>query len=156
MPLRTPFFQIKMEGQDITPWVSSVTVVEDDAQADNATITIPDPRMIYADALIEGSQVEIDLGYAEDNQHALMLRAMITKVELSYPQNGVPALSLKGEDNSILMGLVEQNKVWRERKVSDIVHAIARSYGYDAQHRQISLNPDHNLRSRPIHQDGKT
>ena len=72
MELRTPYFQVKMGdrdvargGVDITAWVSNVTVVEDDRQADNVTITIPDPRMIYADALYEGSFVEVDLGYAE-------------------------------------------------------------------------------------------
>ncbi len=120
MPTRTPYYRVTLEGQDITPWVSAVTVVEDDRQADNTTITIPDPRMIYADALFEGSVAEIDLGYAEPNQHALMLRAMITKVELSYAQNGVPSVSLKGDDRSILMGLVEHRRVWRDRTVSFI------------------------------------
>ena len=95
--------------------VSSVTAVEDDRQADNVTITIPDPRMIYADGLFEGSE-EVDMGYAEPNQHALMLRAIITKVEQGYPENGVPTLTLKGEDKSILMGLIEKKKLWRDRR----------------------------------------
>src|SRR5271157_1439371 len=125
MAVRTPFFQVTMHGAevsdpgiDITPWVSSVSAVEDDHQADNVTITIPDPRMIYADALFEGSLVEVDMGYAEPGQHALVLRAIITKVELTYPETGVPSLTLKGEDKSILMGLVEKKKVWRGQTVT--------------------------------------
>lgn len=154
MPTRVPFYDIRLEGETITPWVSSVSVAEDDRQADNVTITIPDPRMIYADALFEGSSVEIDMGYAEPDQHALMLRAVITKVEQTYPENGVPALTLKGEDKSIMMGLVEKKKVWRNLKVSEIVREVARPYGFaDVQARP---NPDPRVQSKPINQDGKT
>jgi phage protein D len=160
MLVRTPFYHIKMgdkrvgqEGVDITPWVSAVTVVEDDRQADNVAITIPDPRMLYADALFEGSLVEVDMGYAEPNQHALMLRAIITKVELSYPENGVPTLSLKGEDKSILMGLVEKKKLWRDRKITDIAREVGRSHGFTQV--EARLDPDPVIRT-PINQDGKT
>ena len=154
MAVRTPFYRVTLEGEDITPWVSAMTVVEDDRQADSATISIPDPRMIYADALFEGSVAEIDLGYAEANQHALMLRAVITKVELSYPQSGVPSLSLKGEDKSILMGLVERRKVWNDQTVTAIVREIGGRYQFSEVHTE--LNPDPMIRAKPIHQDGKT
>ena len=154
MPVRTPFYQITLEGEDITPWISSVSTVEDDQQADSVTLTIPDPRMIYADGLFEGSTVEVDMGYAEPDQHTLMLRAIITKVEQSYPENGMPTLTLKGEDKSILMGLVEKKKRWRDRTVTDIVRAVAKPYGFS--HIEAQLSPDPMIRSKPITQDGKT
>lgn len=153
MPLRTPFFSVTLEGEDITSWVGSVSVTEDDRQADSVSLTIPDPRMIYADALFEGSSAEVDLGYAESNQHALMIRAIITKVELSYPENGVPALTLKGEDRSIEMGLVEKKRLWRDRTVTDVVNEIGGEYGFSSIEAQLS--PDPQIR-RPINQDGKT
>src|SRR5947207_2010207 len=108
MDARTPYYQVwigdenvSKVGEDITSWVTAVSLVEDDRQADNVSITIADPRMIYADALFEGSWVEVDIGYIEASQHALMLRALITKVEMSCPENGSPTLTLKGEDRSI-------------------------------------------------------
>jgi phage protein D len=153
MPVRSPFFEVRIEGgSDISPWVSSVSVVEDDRQADNCTIVIPDPRMIYSDGLIEGSTVEIDLGYAEPNQHALMLRATISKVEESYSEGSAPTLTLKGEDRSIMMGLVEKRKVWRDRTVTSIVREIAQQY-FDRI--EASLSPDPRL-EKPINQDGET
>ncbi len=154
--VRTPFYEIKLEGVDITAWVSAVTVVEDDRQADNVTLTIPDPRMIYSDALFEGSTVEVDAGYAEPNQHALMIRAIITKVESSYPENGIPSLTLKGDDKSILMGLVEKKHIWRNLTVSNIVRQVAQANGFRADKIQVQLNNDPMIRSKPIHQDGKT
>jgi phage protein D len=152
MPARVPFYQVKLEGRDITPWVSGVTMVEDDRQADSVSITVPDPRMLYSDSLIEGSEAEIDMGYAGPGQHALMLRAVITKVEQSYPESGIPALNLKGEDKSILMGLEERKQVWRDRKVTDIVRTVARSYRFKVT---AQLSPD-KVPSRAIVQDGKT
>jgi phage protein D len=145
--------EVASSSEDITPWVNAVSLVEDDRQADNVTITIPDPRMIYADALFEGSYVEVDLGYADEGQHALMLRAIITKVELNYPENGVPTLSLKGEDKSILMGLEEKRKLWRNRAVSDIVRTIGQEHGFPQV--EVQLDPDPNIRTQ-INQDGKT
>src|SRR5260370_25296615 len=96
MGARVPFYQVKVEDSDITPWVSAVTYVEDDKQADSVTITVPDPRMIYADGLLEGTLVEVDMRYADPGHHALVIRALVTNGELSYPQNAEPGLPRKG------------------------------------------------------------
>jgi hypothetical protein len=84
--------------------------------------------MIYADALFEGSSVEVDAGYAEPNQHALMIRAIITKVTLSYPDSGIPTLTLEGEDKAIMMGLKEKKALWRNMTVTAAVRKIAGPY----------------------------
>jgi phage protein D len=110
--------------------------------------------MIYSDGLLEGCTVEVDLGYAEPDQHALIMRAIITKVEQTYPENGVPTLTLKGEDKSILMGLEEKKKVWKNQTVTQIVRAIAQPYFQDKV--RAELSPDPMIRSKPISQDGKT
>jgi phage protein D len=152
---RTPYYRITVEEVDITPWVSAVTVVEDDQQTDSVTITIQDPRMIYADALLEGSTVEVDMGYAENDEHALMLRAILTKVELSYPESGVPSLTLKADDRSIEMGLEERKAVWRDLTVTGIVKRIAARHGFHQVEAQLAPDPKI-VHSKPIHQDGKT
>ena len=153
MGTRTPFYAVTLEGIDITPWITSITLVEDDRQTDHVMLTIQDPRLLYADALFEGSWAEIDIGYAEANQHALMLRALITKVELRYPQDGIPTLTLKGEDKSIEMGLTERRKRWRDRTVTDIVKAVAAPYGFRRVEARLSPDP---IPGKPIHQGGQT
>jgi phage protein D len=152
LPARVPYFSVVIEGQDVTPWVSAVQVVEDDRLADSTTITVSDPRMVYADALMEGCVAEIDLGYAEPGQHALLLRALITKVELSYPENGVPQVKVKGEDKSIDMGLVEHRKVWSGTTVNAIVEEIGGRYGFADV--VASLTPDPRVTRE--NQDAKT
>lgn len=152
LPARVPYFSVVIEKQDVTPWVSSVQVVEDDQLADNVSLTINDPRMIYADALMEGCRAEIDLGYNEPGQHGLLLRALITKVELSYPENGVPQLKIKGEDKSIEMGIEEHKKVWEKTTVNAIVKQIAQPYRFADV--IASLNPDPKIVRE--NQDAKT
>lgn len=152
LPARVPYFSVVIEGQDITPWVAAVQVVEDDRLADNTTITVNDPRMIYADALMEGCVAEIDLGYAEPGQHALLLRALITKVEVTYPENGVPQLKIKGEDKSIEMGLAEKKKNWTGTTVNAIVRKIGQPYHF--ANIVASLTPDPHVTRE--NQDAKT
>ena len=158
MSIRTPYYRVEVEGVDVTPWVSSVTAVEDDQQADNVAISLPDPRMIYADALIEGSKVNIFMGYAEPAANALIMKAVITKVELSYPESGIPALTLKGEDGSIVMGLEERKERWDDSKASSVaglVEAIAKRNGFKKL--EVEVKPDRKLtKKKPLHQDGKT
>jgi phage protein D len=152
LPARVPYFSVVIEGQDITPWVAAVQVVEDDRLADSTTITVNDPRMIYADALMEGCVAEIDLGYAEPDQHALLLRALITKVEVTYPENGVPQLKIKGEDKSIEMGLAEKKKNWTSTTVNAIVRQIGQPYHFADI--VASLTPDPHVTRE--NQDAKT
>jgi len=158
MMTRTPYYKIIVEGQDITAWVSSVQVVEDDRQADSVSITIPDPRMVFADALMEGCEIQADLGYAEKDQHALMIKAMITKVDVSYTDGGVPGVKLSGEDKSILMGLTERTKLWSKTTVGAIVRQIVQGHKFQGNKLfssvSVRLSPDPKVVAE--HQDGKT
>ena len=165
MRMRTPYLKVVIEGRDVTPWIASVSAVEDDQQADNVSLTIPDPRMIYADALLEGSTVDVFMGYADPGENAQIIRAVITKVEVSYPESGVPALTLKGEDHSILMGIEEKNHMWDGTggvsTVGALVRKIATSQTFNGRslfaRAEVQLDPDPPLTKKtPVHQNGKT
>jgi Bacteriophage probable baseplate hub protein len=147
MAVRVPYFQVTSEGVDITPWVASVSVTEDDHQSDNVTVSLPDPRMIYADAIFEGSTVVVDMGYAESDQHAVVIRGTLTKVELSYPESGVPALTLKGADKSIEMALEEKNCTFDQGTVSQAIGEIADKYGFSSTTVQVSPDTWPRIRS---------
>ena len=54
---------------------------------------------------------------------------MITKVDVSYPDGGVPGVKLKGEDKSIEMGLTEtKKKLWSKTTVGAIVRQIGQGH----------------------------
>jgi phage protein D len=154
MAVRSPYYNVAVEGVDVTSWVSSVSVTEDDHEADSVVITVPDPRMIYADALFEGTTAVVDLGYTEPGEHATLIRATITKVELTYPDNGVPTLTLKGQDRTIEMALTEKNRRFSKGPVSRAIKTIAGENGFSSS--VIQVKPDVQLSSQPLHQDSKT
>jgi phage protein D len=81
-----------------------------------------------------------------------MIRAIITKVTLSYPESGIPTLTLEGEDKSIMMGLKEKKALWRNMTVTAAVRKIAGPYFKKIQ---TTLSPDPPL-TPPVNQDGKT
>jgi phage protein D len=154
MPVYSTFLNVTLEGIDITDWVVSATVTEDDKRADQVTVQIADPRMVLADCLFEGSTLEVDMGHAEPNGHTLMTRAIVTKVELSYDQNGAPKITLKGSDGSIRMGYEEKKKKWSDTTVTAIVREIGEKNGFSEI--TARLDPDPVVNSKPLHQDGKT
>jgi len=154
MPVLATFLAVTLEGIDITDWVTAASVTENDRRADEVTVTVADPQLFLADCLIEGSALEVDLGYAEPSGHALMIRAVVTKVEVSYATSGLPQVSLKGSDGSIRMGYEERKKKWKDTTVTAIVREIGERHGFtDITTR---LDPDPEVGNKPLHQDGKT
>ncbi len=154
MTLRSPYMSVHVEGEDISDWVEAVTVTEDDQEADALSLTIPDEFMVYADGIMEGSFVEVDVGYAAPNEHALLMRVILTKIEVDYPANGRATLRLKGEDRSIQMGLTERRKKWKGLTVTEIVREIGQRYTFADI--VTELDPDPVIDGKPLHQDGKT
>ena len=154
MPVLASFLSVTLEGIDITDWVTGASVTEDDRRADQVTVTVADPQLFLADCLIEGSVMEVDLGYAEPDGHALLIRAVVTKVEISYGANGLAQVSLKGTDGSVRMGYEERKKKWKDTTVTAIVREIGERHGFtDIVAR---LDPDPVVGNKPLHQDGKT
>ncbi|POF29086.1 phage late control D family protein [Roseibium marinum] len=154
MPVLASFLSVTLEGIDITDWVTAASVTEDDRRADEVTVTVADPQLFLADCLIEGSEIEVDLGYAEPNGHALLIRAVVTKVEVGYGTNGLPQVSLKGSDGSIRMGYEERKKKWKDTTVTAIVREIGERHGFTDI--TVRLDPDPDVDRKPLHQDGKT
>lgn len=154
MPVHTTFLSVTLEGIDITDWVTAASVTENDRRADEVSVTVADPQLFLADCLIEGSTLEVDLGYAEPSGHALLIRAVVTKVEVAYGTDGLPKVSLKGSDGSIRMGYEERKKKWENTRVTAIVREIGERHGFtDITAR---LDPDPEVGNKPLHQDGKT
>ena len=82
----------------------------------------------------------------------MLIKAMITKVDVSYTDGGVPGVKLSGEDKSIEMGLTERTKLWRKTTVGAIVRQIGQDNGFSSV--SVRLSPDPKVVAE--HQDGKT
>ena len=123
--MNTIFFNVKIEGEDITDLIERIQVEETDDQADMASLAFTDSYMILSDVLQEGLSVEIDLGHQD--LHAVIFRGMITNIQATFLTRGTPTVEIKATDNLIKLGFRPQTKKWWNLTVSQIVRELARS-----------------------------
>ncbi len=113
-------------GYDLSQDLSSMTLEEDCRRPDQLTINVSDPYKVFSHAFQEGMDVELDLGYVED--HSVVFRGRIHKVDGNFPEDGVPTVRLLAQDNSMRMGLRRRNRPWTETTLEGIVEDIASVY----------------------------
>lgn len=107
---------------DLSSDLSSFTVEEEDRTPTRLTIQLSDPWTVFSHAFQEGMEVEAELGDEED--HRVVFRGRIYHVDSGLPQDGTPTLTLKAYDASMVMGLRERNRRFRDVPLSDIVRNV--------------------------------
>jgi phage protein D len=70
--------------------------------------------------------VEVELGTEDD--HAVIFRGTIYKVDGSFPTEQTPTLKLQAYDPSMKMGLKRRNRTFQDMAISDIVSRVASAY----------------------------
>jgi phage protein D len=113
-------------GYDLSSDLTSLTVEEASGKADQLTLLVSDPHKVVGHALQKGLEVEVDLGRVDD--HSVVFRGMICKVEGDFPPEGVPTFRVLAYDRSAQMGLRKRNRVWTDVTLSNIVDLIAKEY----------------------------
>lgn len=121
---------------DLSRDLDSFTVEEASAKPSELSISLSDPLKVFSHALQEGMTVEVDLGTTEE--HSLLFRGRIYKVESSHPDGGVSTLRLLAYDGSMAMGLRRRNRPWTDKTLSEIVNEIAGDY-FDAPMIEVAL-----------------
>ncbi len=124
------FYGVKVSASgatyDLTSDSSSFTIEQREGQADLLTIAMDDPFRVFGHALQEGMDVEVELGTSDD--HALVFRGRIYKVDATFPEDGTPTLRLEAYDPRMRMGLRQRNRVFSDMALSDIVNTVASAY----------------------------
>jgi phage protein D len=111
---------------DLSDDLSSLSVEQKEGQPDALTVNVSDPFKVLSHALQEGMDVEVDLG--TDDDHAVIFRGRIYKVDGSFPTSQTPTLTVQAYDPSMKMGLKQRNRTWSDMALSDIVTTIASRY----------------------------
>jgi len=110
---------------DLSDDISSLEVQQQEGQSDSLTVNVSDPFKVLSHALQEGMDVEVELG--TDDDHAVIFRGSIYKVDGSFPTTQTPTLRVQAYDPTAKMGLRPRNKPWADQSLSDIVSTIART-----------------------------
>ena len=111
---------------DLSHDLTGLTIEEDGQKPDQLTVDLSDPYKVLSHALQEGMEVEADLGYVDD--HSIIFRGRIYKVDSDFPQDGLPTIQFLAYDKSMAMGLLKHNRPWTGMTLSDIVETIGGEY----------------------------
>lgn len=121
------FWQVLVAAEgvpyDLSRDLTSFTIEEEDRAPTMLTINVSDAYRVFSHALREGMDIEVALGTEED--HRTMFRGRIYHVDSSLPLDGTPSLTVKAYDATMLMGLQERNRRFRDVTLSQIVTEVA-------------------------------
>jgi phage protein D len=139
---------IRIEGkellEDISADIISVSYEDHSKDVDMATIVVnnKDSRWVDSDLFEKGKTIEIFFGYG----HALkkMFKGKIVRPELSFPEDGVPTLTVRAYDFSYQMRRTEEktNTTWENITDSQLARKIATKYGFKSNQLIIEETKD--------------
>jgi hypothetical protein len=129
----TPYFQIKIEGETLSPLlhslVQSVTFTDSSSEASTATIIIQDPDYILLDdpRLVRNTKVQLYGGLVNDNEE--WLTGYISAVDVQFPEDGTPTITIMVMDESFEMDSLPKYAIFQDMWSSEIAEKIAQIYG---------------------------
>jgi phage protein D len=106
--------------------LSSLTIDQEEGHPDALSVEVSDPFKVLGQGLQEGMDVEVELG--TDDDHALVFRGRIYKVDETFPPEQTPTIKLQAYDPSMRMGLRKRNRPFVDLSLSAIVKEIAGKY----------------------------
>jgi phage protein D len=136
---------------DASDDISSLNIDQQEGMSDCLTAELADPFKVLSHAIQEGMDIEVELG--TDDDHAVVFRGRIYKVEGAFPTEQTPTIRLKAYDSSKRMGLRERSRVWSDMALSDIVQTIASVYFIDID---VELMGDPKFPGNGLRQHEKT
>ena len=99
--------------------------------SDTCTLNITDPDFIFIEdnIYIEEAKVLARFGFNEDIDRR-EFSGYISAIDISFPEDGSPTLTITCLDNSHLMNREKKNRSWDNVTRADVVRKIAAEYGY--------------------------
>jgi hypothetical protein len=111
---------------DLSQDLTALTIDEESGKPGQLSIDMSDPFKVLGHALQEGMDIEVDLGTSDD--HSIIFRGRIYKVDSDFPAEGVPTVKLSAYDKSMQMGLRKRNRPWTDMTLSELVTEVAGEY----------------------------
>lgn len=99
--------------------------------SDTCTLSITDPDFLFIqdNIFIEEASISCTFGFSEDTfRHNFS--GYISAIDLTFPEEGSPTLTVTCFDNSHLMNRVKKNRSWDNVTRADVVKKIAKEYGF--------------------------
>lgn len=113
--------------------ISSIEFDELCDGSDICTLTITDPNFEFIEdnIFIDEASIEIEFGFEGDVQKETF-NGYISTIDINFPEDGSPTLTVTCLDQSHLMNRVKKDRSWDNVTRADVVRKIASEYGFYA------------------------
>lgn len=102
--------------------------------SDTLTVTIIDPNFEYIEdnIFVDEAKVILEHGFETDVERQ-KFSGYISAIDINFPEDGSPTLTITCLDNSHLMNRKKKNRSWDKVTRADVVKKIAREYGFSTK-----------------------
>ena len=102
--------------------------------SDTLTVTIIDPNFEYIEdnIFVDEAKIIYEHGFETDVERQ-KFSGYISAIDINFPEDGSPTLTITCLDNSHLMNRKKKNRSWDKVTRADVVKKIAREYGFSTK-----------------------
>jgi uncharacterized protein len=128
-----PYFKIFLGGvplSDIEHALVDEIIYEDTSTgSDLVSITINDPDYLIIGnrKIVKSTPCKVVGGYT--NKYRTWIDGYVSMVDVNFPEEGFPSITIHVMDKSYIMNKVERKKVYKNMSYRDIASQIAKRYG---------------------------
>ena len=133
--ITSPFWQLWVNNIEIVDRARAcITSLEFDYLCDGSdklTINISDPDFVFIEdnIFIDDAGVVARYGFSDDTDRE-EFTGFISAIDISFPEDGSPTLSITCLDNSHILNRVKKKRTWDNVSRADVVRLVAAEYGY--------------------------
>ena len=133
--VRSCYWKVSIRGKELDDsrrrCIDSIDIGELCDGSDSCTIKVNDPDFVFIndDIFIEDAKVSVELGWHGDT-HRITFTGYISAIDIDFPENGCPMLSIFCLDNSHVMNRKKKKRSWDNVTRPEVVEKIAKEYGF--------------------------
>lgn len=135
-----PFYRIFLNGKEIDQVlyanINKVTVKNTHHGASMSSLDVNDPDFIFIEGtlFVDSTPIKIEYGYTDGKMSEVAtFDGYVSVIDCDFSEKGEPKVIIHCMDKSHLMNREEKTRTWQNRKYSDVVTEIFRSYGFKVQ-----------------------
>lgn len=111
--------------------IEDIAIQEQCDGSDTCTLKVSDPNFLYIEdnIFIEEATISVEMGWHGDT-HRITFDGYISAIDIDFPENGYPVLSVFCLDNSHVMNRKKKKRSWDNATNAEVVQKIAKEYGF--------------------------
>lgn len=129
------YYNVHINGVELSKdrkeCIKSINISENCGGSDTCTLVIEDPNFLYIEdnIFIEEATIYVEFGWW-GYTHRSTFFGYISAIDITFPENGYPQLSIYCLDVTHLMNREKKTRSWDNVTSADVVKKIAAEYGF--------------------------